>query len=246
MDRLDKQAEAVRNNYEQQSLFIQNTVRDENDRYNQQQKLLAQTQAQEATIEQQKREVAKRQAAAQKTAAIAAIIQNTAIAITGALKYGPAAPPIIALIAASGAIQLAAAANTPIPAYKEGTDNHKGGKFYAGDGGEKELIVSPNKAPYWSKNVTTMYDEPAGTKVIPKSVIDYAMSNTTANTSSLSAAYEAHSNALFAKVVGDIVGKQFDATGRKLAYVIEANKPTQPKGESMRDELSKLRNLQGL
>lgn len=246
MDRLDKQAEAVRNNYEQQSLFIQNTVKDENDRYNQQQKLLAQTQAQEATIEQQKREVAKRQAAAQKTAAIAAIIQNTAIAIAGALKYGPGAPPIIALIAASGAVQLAAAANTPIPAYKEGTDNHKGGKFYAGDGGEKELIVSPNKAPYWSKNVTTMYDEPKGTKVIPKSVIDYAMSNTTANTSSLSAAYEAHSNALFAKVVGDIVGKQFEATGRKLAYVIQDSKPTPPKGESMREELSKLRNLQGL
>jgi len=246
MDRLDKQAEAVRNNYEQQSLFIQNTVKDENDRYNQQQKLLAQTQAQEATIEQQKREVAKRQAAAQKTAAAAAIIQNTAVAIAAALKYTVGAAPIIALIAASGAIQLAAALNTPIPAYKEGTDNHKGGKFYAGDGGEKELIVSPNKTPYWSKNVTTMYDEPKGTKVIPKSVIDYAMSNTTANTSSLSAAYEAHSNALFAKVVGDIVGKQFDATGRKLAYVIEANKPTQPKGESMRDELSKLRNLQGL
>lgn len=246
MDRLDKQAEAVRNNYEQQSLFIQNTVKDENDRYNQQQKLLAQTQAQEATIEQQKREVAKRQAAAQKTAAAAAIIQNTAVAIAAALKYTVGAAPIIALIAASGAIQLAAALNTPIPAYKEGTDNHRGGKFYAGDGGEKELIVSPNKAPYWSKNVTTMYDEPKGTKVIPKSVIDYAMSNTTANTSSLSAAYEAHSNALFAKVVGDIVGKQFDATGRKLAYVIEANKPTQPKGESMREELSKLRNLQGL
>ena len=246
MDRLDKQAEAVRNNYEQQSLFIQNTVKDENDRYNQQQKLLAQTQAQEATIEQQKREVAKRQAAAQKTAAAAAIIQNTAVAIAAALKYTVGAAPIIALIAASGAIQLAAALNAPIPAYKEGTDNHKGGKFYAGDGGEKELIVSPNKAPYWSKNVTTMYDEPAGTKVIPKSVIDYAMSNTTANTSSLSAAYEAHSNALFAKVVGDIVGKQFEATGRKLAYVIEASKPTQPKGESMREELSKLRNLQGL
>lgn len=247
MDRLDKQAEAVRNNYEQQSLFIQNTVKDENDRYNQQQKLLAQTQTQEAVIEQQKREVAKRQAAAQKTAAIAAIIQNTAVAMTSALKYPPPASGILmGLIAASGAVQLAAAANTPIPAYKEGTDNHKGGKFYAGDGGEKELIVSPNKAPYWSKNVTTMYDEPKGTKVIPKSVIDYAMSNTTANTSSLSAAYEAHSNALFAKVVGDIVGKQFEATGRKLAYVIEASKPTQPKGESMREELSKLRNLQGL
>jgi len=244
--RLDEQSRKIEANYLEQSRLIDATVKDENDRYNQQQKLLAQTQAQEATIEQQKREVAKRQAAAQKTAAAAAIIQNTAVAIAAALKYTVGAAPIIALIAASGAIQLAAALNTPIPAYKEGTDNHRGGKFYAGDGGEKELIVSPNKAPYWSKNVTTMYDEPKGTKVIPKSVIDYAMSNTTANTSSLSAAYEAHSNALFAKVVGDIVGKQFDATGRKLAYVIEANKPTAPKGESMRDELSKLRNLQGL
>ena len=244
--RLDEQSRKIEANYLEQSRLIDATVKDENDRYNQQQKLLAQTQAQEATIEQQRREVAKRQAAAQKTAAVAAIIQNTAIAIAGALKYGPGAPPIIALIAAAGAVQLAAAANTPIPAYKEGTDNHKGGKFYAGDGGEKELIVSPNKAPYWSKNVTTMYDEPAGTKVIPKSVIDYAMSNTTANTSSLSAAYEAHSNAMFAKVVGDIVGKQFEATGRKLAYVIQDSKPTPPKSDNIREELSKIRNLQGL
>jgi hypothetical protein len=243
---LDKQAEAVQQNYEQQSQFISATVKDENEQYNQQQKLLAQTQAQQAGIEDKKREVARRQAAAQKTASIAAIIQNTAVAIAGALKYGVAAPPIIALIAASGAVQLAAAANTPIPAYKEGTTYHKGGKFIAGDGGEKELIIAPNKTPYWSNSISTLYDEAEGTKVIPKSAMQYAMANTTSNVGNLSAAYDARNSAIIAETIGSIVSREFDKTGRKLATVIVNSQPKQQHTESVADELRKMRNLQGL
>jgi hypothetical protein len=246
LDQLDKQAQAVQQNYEQQSQFISATVKDENERYNQQQKLLAQTQAQQAGIEDKKREVASRQAAAQKTASMAAIIQNTAVAITGALKYGVAAPPIIALITAAGAVQLAAAANTPIPAYKEGTTYHKGGKFIAGDGGEKELIIAPNKTPYWSNSISTLYDEAEGTKVIPKSAMQYAMANTTSNVGNLSAAYDARNSAIIAETIGSIVSKEFDKTGRKLATVIVNSQPKQHQTESVADELRKMRNLQGL
>ncbi len=246
LDQLDKQAQAVQQNYEQQSQFISATVKDENERYNQQQKLLAQTQAQQAGIEDKKREVASRQAAAQKTASMAAIIQNTAVAITGALKYGVAAPPIIALITAAGAVQLAAAANTPIPAYKEGTTYHKGGKFIAGDGGEKELIIAPNKTPYWSNSISTLYDEAEGTKVIPKSAMQYAMANTTSNVGNLSAAYDARNSAIIAETIGSIVSREFDKTGRKLATVIVNSQPKQHQTESVADELRKMRNLQGL
>jgi hypothetical protein len=246
LDQLDKQAEAVQQNYEQQSQFISATVKDENERYNQQQKLLAQTEAQQATIEDRKREVARRQAAAQKTAAIAAIIQNTAIAMAGALKYGPGAPVIMALIATAGAVQLAAAANTPIPAYKEGTTYHKGGKFIAGDGGEKELIIAPNKTPYWSNSISTLYDEAEGTKVIPKSAMQYAMANTTSNVGNLSAAYDARNSAIIAETIGSIVSREFDKTGRKLATVIVNSQPKQHQTESVADELRKMRNLQGL
>jgi hypothetical protein len=243
---LNKQADAIQSNYELQSQFINATVKDENDRYNQQQKLLAQTQTQQASIEDKKRDVARRQAAFEKAASIAAIIQNTAVAITGALKYGLAAPPIIALITAAGAVQLAAASNTPIPAYKEGTTYHTGGRFIAGDGGEKELIIAPNKTPYWSNSISTMYDEAEGTKVIPMSAMQYAMANTTNNTGSLSAAYEARNSAIIAETIGSIVSREFDKTGRKLATVIVNSQPKQQQTESVADELRKMRNLQGI
>jgi hypothetical protein len=244
--RLDEQARKIEANYTEQSRLIDATVKDETERYNQQQKLLAQTEAQQATIEDRKREVARRQAAAQKTAAIAAIIQNTAIAMAGALQYGPGAPVIMALIAAAGAVQLAAAANTPIPAYKEGTTYHKGGKFIAGDGGEKELIIAPNKTPYWSNSISTLYDEAEGTKVIPKSAMQYAMANTTSNVGNLSAAYDARNSAIIAETIGSIVSREFDKTGRKLATVIVNSQPKQQHTESVADELRKMRNLQGL
>jgi hypothetical protein len=244
--RLDEQARKIEANYTEQSRLINATVKDETERYNQQQKLLAQTEAQQATIEDRKREVAKRQAAAQKAASVAAIIQNTAVAIAAALKYTVGAAPIIALIAASGAVQLAAALNTPIPAYKEGTTYHKGGKFIAGDGGEKELIIAPNKTPYWSNSISTLYDEAEGTKVIPKSAMQYAMANTTSNVGNLSAAYDARNSAIIAETIGSIVSREFDKTGRKLATVIVNSQPKQHQTESVADELRKMRNLQGL
>jgi hypothetical protein len=244
--RLDEQARKIEANYTEQSRLINATVKDETERYNQQQKLLAQTEAQQATIEDRKREVARRQAAAQKAASVAAIIQNTAVAIAAALKYTVGAAPIIALIAASGAVQLAAALNTPIPAYKEGTTYHKGGKFIAGDGGEKELIIAPNKTPYWSNSISTLYDEAEGTKVIPKSAMQYAMANTTSNVGNLSAAYDARNSAIIAETIGSIVSREFDKTGRKLATVIVNSQPKQHQTESVADELRKMRNLQGL
>ena len=244
--RLDEQSRKIEANYTEQSRLIDATVKDETERYNQQQKLLAQTEAQQSAIEDRKREVAKRQAQAQKAASVAAIIQNTAVAIAAALKYTVGAAPIIALIAASGAVQLASALNTPIPAYKEGTTYHKGGKFIAGDGGEKELIIAPNKTPYWSNSISTLYDEAEGTKVIPKSAMQYAMANTTSNVGSLSAAYDARNSAIIAETIGSIVSREFDKTGRKLATVIVNSQPKQHQTESVADELRKMRNLQGL
>lgn len=169
MGMLDRQKEAIDANYQLQYDYINATTKDETEKANKIAQLQAQKQSQDAEIDAKKREVAKRMATAEKTAAIASIIQSTAVAIAGALKYGPAAPPIIALIAAAGAVQLAAAANAPIPAYAKGTDNHKGGLFFAGDGGEPEYIKAPNKAGYWSASSTTLYSEPKGTTVTPMS-----------------------------------------------------------------------------
>ncbi len=233
MDNLDKQKEGIQTNYDMQVALINATGKSEADKANKISQLNAQRMLQEQQIEQKKREIAQKQAAYEKTAAIASIIQSTAVAIAGALKYGPAAPPIIALIAATGAAQLAAAANAPIPAYKEGTDYHKGGAFIAGDGGEPELIVAPNKSPYWSNSVSTLYSEGAGTKVIPMSDI---MQYTSTNTDDFSSA---QLDALATRVA-----KSFDKTGYKIAQVIQASKPN-INMSAVAEEMRRERNLQG-
>jgi hypothetical protein len=115
----------------------------------------------------------------------------------------------------------------PLPAYKDGTDYHVGGAFIAGDGGEQELIVAPNKKPYWSASTSTLYNEVAGTKVIPMSKINdyagYSVSNT--------------------DMAGAIVDG-FDRTGKKLASVIMASKPDLNIGV-MAEQMRRERYLQG-
>jgi len=227
-EQLDRQAEQYKTYYERQSQFIRDTVQDETERNKQLAQLNAQRAAKEAEIEAKKRDIAIRQARFEKAAAIASITQNTAVAIAKAIsQFTVAAPPIVALIAAAGAIQLAAAASTPIPQYRTGTDYHVGGAFIAGDGGEHELIVAPNKAPYLSNNTSTLYNEVAGTKVIPLSKIsNYAGSDN-----------------MSLDIAGQIVNG-FDRTGKKLAGVIMASKPN-INMDAMAEQMRRERNLQG-
>lgn len=183
--RLDEQATAIRANYELEIAAINATERNEVERQNRINQALVQTQQKEAEIANQKKKIEIEQAKFQRAASIASIIQSTAVAIASALKYGPAAPPIIALIASAGAVQLASVANAPIPQYKHGigigNGEHKGGHFIAGDGGEPELIMPVGKKPYWSNSSSTLYNEGAGVKVIPMSVIKDAERQLTAN-----------------------------------------------------------------
>jgi len=103
-----------------------------------------------------------------KAKAIMDIILNTAISVTKSLSN----PFLAAAIAAAGAAQLAAAIATPLPHYKEGTLDHPGGHAVTGDGGVKELILEPGKAPRWSKDRPTIESLLPHTKVIPSHKID--------------------------------------------------------------------------
>ena len=81
----------------------------------------------------------------------------------------------IGLTAGLGAAQIAAVAARPIPKYAEGTGNHKGGLAILGDGKEHELVIEPNKKPYWSANTDTLYNLPKHTQVIPESKLGSAV-----------------------------------------------------------------------
>lgn len=78
----------------------------------------------------------------------------------------PAAIPMMAVVGALGALQLATIIATPLPKYAKGTDYHKGGPAIVGDGGVPELI-SYNGMSWITPDIPTIVDIPAGAFVAP-------------------------------------------------------------------------------
>lgn len=119
--------------------------------------------AKKQQLELRQRQVDQRKAEFDKAAGIGQIIINTAIAVSKLL----ATPPLAVAAGVLGAAQLAIAVATPVPRYKDGTMNHPGGKFVAGDGGKRELIVGPDGKMRISDNKPTLYEGAPGTMVFP-------------------------------------------------------------------------------
>ena len=119
-------------------------------------------------LEKKKAELQTRQAKFQKSIDIAQTIAATARAIMVAYKEtGPIAGAIFAaMIAATGAVQLATIIAQPIPKYAHGTDNHPGGLAIVGDGGRSEAVLVGDKA-YTTPDKPTLLSLPAGAEVVP-------------------------------------------------------------------------------
>jgi TP901 family phage tail tape measure protein len=121
----------------------------------------------EDQIEQKKREAQIKQAKYEKAQAIAQSMIATALSISTSAQMGfPLAIPFIAMAAALGAVQLATIMATPLPQYAEGTDFHRGGLAWVGDGGRSELVVHNGKG-YKTPAVATLVDLPRGAEVLP-------------------------------------------------------------------------------
>lgn len=123
----------------------------------------------EASLEEQKKEINRRQAKFEKAQSVATIAINTASAImkNTAMFGWPASIPLNILTAALGAAQIATVLATPIPEYAKGTDDHKGGLAVVGDGGRSELVVTPDNKMYKTPSRSTLVDLPAGSQVMP-------------------------------------------------------------------------------
>lgn len=119
-------------------------------------------------LEKKKAELQTKQAKFQKSIDIAQTIAATAQAIMVAYKdAGPIAGAIFAaMIAATGAVQLATIIAQPIPKYAHGTDNHPGGLAIVGDGGRSEAVLVGDKA-YITPDKPTLLSLPAGAEVVP-------------------------------------------------------------------------------
>lgn len=128
----------------------------------------AKADAEQQQIELRQRQQKQRQARFDKAIAIATIIQETAVAVVKALAVGGFKGIAAAVaVGAIGAVKLAAAIATPIPAYAEGTEGHKGGLAYVGDGGRRELVVTPSGKSFITPDKSTLVNLPKGTKVFP-------------------------------------------------------------------------------
>lgn len=118
-------------------------------------------------LEKEKAKLQERQAIFQKGMNISNIIMDTSLAIMKAWSQGGIfAAPMVALIAALGAAQLATVIAQPIPKYAKGTDNHPGGPAIVGDGGKHELVMY-DKSMFVTPNVPVLMNLPKGSKVIP-------------------------------------------------------------------------------
>lgn len=126
------------------------------------------TEKQSEEIARKQEDLQKRQQRLAKANAIAQCLINTSLGImkTIAQLGFPAAIPFVAMAGTLGALQLANIVATPIAAYKDGTDDHKGGLAVVGDGGKREVVMIGSKA-YITPDTPTLVDLPRHARVLP-------------------------------------------------------------------------------
>lgn len=129
-----------------------------------------QAEAREEQIQKKKKELLKKQAIYERAMSIANIAWSTAQAVMAAWTNPLAAPALVPLIIAAGAVQAATVLATPIPEYAKGTPDHPGGPAIVGDGGRPEMIIA-NGRIFKTPAVDTLVDLPKHAIVMP----DYNM-----------------------------------------------------------------------
>lgn len=122
-----------------------------------------QAEEREKQIEQRRKLIEYEQAKREKAIALTQIAINTAVAISKALPN----LLLVALVSALGAVQAATVLAQPLPAYKDGTKDHKGGWALTGDGYRHEMVVTPDGGVFKTPNTPTLMDLPKHSMVFP-------------------------------------------------------------------------------
>jgi hypothetical protein len=153
--RLDSQLESLKKNYDKQ-------VELAGDNEALKAKLKRDFDKKEEQIQNDKKKLQRKQAIFEKAINLARAAVNTAVAITAVLEF----PPLIALVAALGAAEIATIASTPIPQFAEGTDSAPGGLSIVGEKGF-ELMKEPGKPFTFTPDKASFMNIKRGTKIIP-------------------------------------------------------------------------------
>ena len=116
-------------------------------------------------------------------ASVAEIAIQAAVAITNAKATSLLLPPGVSdsyfiaqksIILTSAALQTGVVLAQQPPAYADGTDFHKGGDAFVGDGGKREIVQTPDGKLYETPDTTTLFKNmPKGSKVYPDADIFY-------------------------------------------------------------------------
>lgn len=132
----------------------------------------------EEKYEKKKKEIAIKEAKAEKASGLVSVAISTAQGIMSAWSKGPIYGAIMtALIVAMGAMQMAAIASQPLPAYAKGTRHSKRGPAIVGEKG-RELRIEPGGQMSLTSDKAELTYLKEGTKIIPAGetakIVDFA------------------------------------------------------------------------
>lgn len=169
MQQIDERNKALEASYDMEKKQIESRGLTQQQKANELANLEARREAERKRIDRERITAERRRALQQKGIDIANIISSGALAIVKQLAATPlpAGAPAVALVAATNGIALARAIAAPIPQYKHGTESHPGGLAEVGDGGQHELVTTPDGKKFITPNKSTIMDLPVGAKVKP-------------------------------------------------------------------------------
>ena len=122
----------------------------------------------EEQYEARRKNILRRQAKAQKEAAIVNTVINTAQAVAATFASAGGFPlglPLASIMAAIGATQVALIASQKIPEFREGVRDFDGGLAVVGDGGVNEFVRTPGGDVFKTPSTDTLVNLPKGSDV---------------------------------------------------------------------------------
>jgi len=104
------------------------------------------------------------------------------------------------------------------------------------------LIIAPNKKPYFSASTSTLYNEAAGTKVIPGDIVKQMENNITSTASYGGMSTPSIEYDRLATLISDKIGSHLWQHGENISHTIMAARPKMPK-QDMREAVLQLQRL---
>jgi len=169
IDDIDKQKEAAEERKNVEIENVNESVASEQDKKDRIAVIEANAANEQEQLTAKQNEIKRKQAIADKAAAIAQAIINIALAQTkNVATLGFLGLPLNAVIAAIGAVQIASIIAQPIPKFAKGKNagNNYEGLAYVGDGGMNELVINKDGSSWVTPNTPTLTYVGRDTEVI--------------------------------------------------------------------------------